>query len=92
MQSLTFKSGNDLKHGLVTAAGVIDVAAANSALGTSAPTDVNAFIAGGAAAEADLIARAAGKSGPWLLDRAGLELGPVVPAPGKIICIGLNYA
>jgi 2-keto-4-pentenoate hydratase/2-oxohepta-3-ene-1,7-dioic acid hydratase in catechol pathway len=92
MQSLTFKSGDALKLGLVTDAGVIDVEAANAALGTSVPTDVNSFIASGSAAAADLLTRAAGKSGDWLLDRAGLTLGPVVPAPGKIICIGLNYA
>lgn len=92
MQSLTFKSGDALKLGLVTDAGVIDVEAANAALGTSVPTDVNAFVAGGAAGAADLIAKAAGKSGAWLLDRGSLTLGPVVPDPGKIICIGLNYA
>ena len=92
MQSLTFKSGNALKLGLVTDAGVIDVEAANAALGTSVPTDVNAFVAGGATGAADLIAKAAGKSGAWLLDRGSLTLGPVVPDPGKIICIGLNYA
>ena len=92
MQSLTFKTGNDYKLGLVTGAGVIDVGAANAALGTSVPTDVNQFIAAGASAGADLISKAAGKTGPWLLERGGLTLGPVVPDPGKIICIGLNYA
>ena len=92
MQSLTFKTGNDYKLGVVTGAGVIDVGAANAALGTSVPTDVNQFIAAGASAGADLISKAAGKTGPWLLERAGLTLGPVVPNPGKIICIGLNYA
>ena len=92
MQSLTFKTGNDYKLGVVTGAGVIDVGAANAALGTSVPTDVNQFIAAGASAGADLISKAAGKTGPWLLERGGLTLGPVVPDPGKIICIGLNYA
>jgi 2-keto-4-pentenoate hydratase/2-oxohepta-3-ene-1,7-dioic acid hydratase in catechol pathway len=92
MQSLTFKAGDAFKLGIVTGAGVIDVEAANAALGTSVPTDVNAFVGGGSAAAADLIAKAAGKSGAWLLNRADLTLGPVVPAPGKIICIGLNYA
>jgi 2-keto-4-pentenoate hydratase/2-oxohepta-3-ene-1,7-dioic acid hydratase in catechol pathway len=92
MQSLTFKSGDGFKLGLVTEAGVIDVEAANGALGTSVPTNVNQFIASGSAAAADLIAKANGQSGAWLLERNSLTLGPVVPQPGKIICIGLNYA
>ena len=92
MQSLTFKSGDGFKLGLVTEAGVIDVEAANAALGTSVPTDVNAFIADGGPTAAELISKASGASGPWLLNRDDLTLGPVVPAPGKIVCIGLNYA
>ncbi len=28
---------------------------------------------------------------PWILDEAKLALGPCVPNPGKIICIGVNY-
>jgi 2-keto-4-pentenoate hydratase/2-oxohepta-3-ene-1,7-dioic acid hydratase in catechol pathway len=92
MQSLTFKSGGALKLGLVTDTGVIDAQAANAALGPDAPTDTTALINGGGSAAAGLVAKAAGQSGAWLLDRAGLTLGPCVDSPGKIICIGLNYA
>jgi acylpyruvate hydrolase len=34
--------------------------------------------------------RAAAEDGPRH-DRAGVELAPVVPRPGKIFCVGLNY-
>ena len=98
MKLLTFKEGNALKLGVKTDAGVIDVAAAEAALGTgaagAAPHTMEAFVNGGASAQtavADLVRRAAGKSGAWLRDESSLTLGPSAPNPGKIICVGLNY-
>ena len=94
MKLLTFREGNDLRLGVATDAGVIDVAAAAAALGVSgAPASVETAAAGGAAgaALADVVAKAAGRSGAWLRDEAGLTLGPAVPNPGKIVCVGLNY-
>lgn len=94
MKLLTFREGNDLRLGVATDAGVIDVAAAAAALGVSgAPASVEAAAAGGAAgaALADVVAKAAGRSGAWLRDAASLTLGPAVPNPGKIVCVGLNY-
>ena len=39
-----------------------------------------------------LVERAdAASGGDWLLDEASLTLGPALPNPGKIICVGLNY-
>ena len=93
MKLLTFREGNDLRLGVATDAGVIDVAAA-AALGVSGvPASVEAAAAGGAAgaALADVVAKAAGRSGAWLRDAASLTLGPAVPNPGKIVCVGLNY-
>lgn len=49
-----------------------------------AADDLNALLAGPPAA----IQRLA--NGPRL-DEAGLVLGPCVPSPGKIVCVGLNY-
>ena len=94
MKLLTFREGNDLRLGVATDAGVIDVAAAAAALGVSgAPASVETAAAGGAAgaALADVVAKAAGRSGAWLRDAASLTLGPAVPNPGKIVCVGLNY-
>jgi len=97
---LTIRDGDDLRLGVKTSRGVIDVAAAQAALGQadgSLPQTVEALIAGGEEARsalADLVARAeaAGATGStWLVDEASLTLGPSVPNPGKIVCVGLNY-
>ncbi|MFT4041134.1 MAG: fumarylacetoacetate hydrolase family protein [Thermomicrobiales bacterium] len=97
MYLLTFKDGDALKLGVRTDKGVVDVAAAQAALGAgdaAAPESIDALLAGGAAAKsalAALVERADAASGDWLLDEASLTLGPSVPNPGKIICVGLNY-
>src|SRR4051794_32211489 len=92
MQLLTFKNGGALRLGLKTDAGVVDVRRAGEALGVQVPGSVEEAIAGGNAALTQLAGKAAGAgSADWLFDEAGLELGPCVPNPGKIICIGLNY-
>jgi 2-keto-4-pentenoate hydratase/2-oxohepta-3-ene-1,7-dioic acid hydratase in catechol pathway len=97
---LTIRDGDNLRLGVKTARGVIDVAAAQAALGQEGgnlPQTVEAAIAGGEGARsalADLVARAeaADASGsPWLMDEESLTLGPAVPNPGKIVCVGLNY-
>jgi 2-keto-4-pentenoate hydratase/2-oxohepta-3-ene-1,7-dioic acid hydratase in catechol pathway len=83
-----------------TPGGVIDVAAAQAAVGQAnggLPQTVEAAIAGGDTARsalADLVARAQatdGSGSSWLMDEASLTLGPAVPNPGKIVCVGLNY-
>lgn len=92
MRLLTFKDGDALRLGLKTSGGVIDVAAAGKALGVTVPASIGEAIAGNGAGLSELAGKADGaKSSPRLLDEAGLTYGPVVPNPGKIICIGLNY-
>jgi len=95
MKLLTFREGNGLKLGVKTDAGVIDVAAAAEALGgDGVPRSMDEAVAGGrAAAEAlaGLVRRAEGRQGAWLRDEAALQLGPCLPDPGKIVCVGLNY-
>jgi 2-keto-4-pentenoate hydratase/2-oxohepta-3-ene-1,7-dioic acid hydratase in catechol pathway len=99
---LTIRDGDNLRLGVKTARGVIDVAAAQAALGQGQgdgrlPQTVEAAIAGGEAARsalADLVARAEtaeATESTWLRDEASLTLGPSVPNPGKIVCVGLNY-
>jgi len=97
---LTIRGGDDLRLGVKTERGIINVAAAQAALGqddSRLPQTVEAAIAGGQAAQsalADLVARAGARDAAgscWLLDEASLMLGPAVPNPGKIVCVGLNY-
>lgn len=97
MYLLTFRDGDALRLGVRTGRGVIDVAAAQAALGagtSQASESIEAVITGGAAATAalaDLAARTNAADGDWLRDEASLTLGPAVPHPGKILCVGLNY-
>lgn len=98
MKLLTMREGNDLKLGVKTDDGVIDVAAAGANLGAGAagsmPATMDTLLADaatGQAALADLVQRAAGQRGPWLRDEASIDIGPAVPHPGKIVCVGLNY-
>ena len=97
---LTIRDGDDLRLGVKTPRGVIDVVAAQAALGGGdglLPQTVEAAIAGGEttrSALGDLVARAeAGDASgsSWLADEASLTLGPAVTNPGKIVCVGLNY-
>ena len=97
MKLLTFRDGAGLKLGVGTDAGAIDVEAAAAALGgDGVPRSIDEAVAGGRTATdalAGLIGRAEaqGGAGEWLRDEASLELGPCVPNPGKIVCVGLNY-
>lgn len=99
---LTFRQSNDQQSGteylgVQTDQGVLDIAAANQVLRVPdiADTPAALYSAGLAALPAlktfveqalEDESRAA-----WLLDVDRLQLGPCVPQPGKIICIGLNY-
>ena len=75
MRLLTFHRDGGLHAGMVMPDGVAD-------LGDG---DFNALLS---LAPGELERRAA--AGPQM-DAAGLRLGPCVPRPGKIVCIGLNY-
>jgi 2-keto-4-pentenoate hydratase/2-oxohepta-3-ene-1,7-dioic acid hydratase in catechol pathway len=95
---LTFRDGDDLRLGLLSPRGVIDVEAAGAALGVDGlPDSVEDAIEDGEAAKAALarLLERAGEDGalnvPWLRDETSLTLGPAVPEPGKIVCVGLNY-
>jgi 2-keto-4-pentenoate hydratase/2-oxohepta-3-ene-1,7-dioic acid hydratase in catechol pathway len=97
---LTFKSGEGFHLGVKTPADVVDVetAATNLKLPTDVdvPHSVDTLLAGGRPARRAL-ERLVGqaveseRTAPWLLDESALVLGPCVPRPPKIICIGLNY-
>ena len=90
MKLLTFHQGNDLKLGICTEAGVIDVAqAAGSQPGI--PVTIDEAIRGGAAAIKALQALAEQPRAEWLLKEQDLQPGPCLGNPEKLICVGLNY-
>lgn len=94
---LTFKHDGEYRLGVKTEEGILDVAAANRALNIPglADTPERFFAAGQVTLPmlADFVERATDSEtrAAWLLDEDRLEIGPCVPRPGKIICIGLNY-
>jgi 2-keto-4-pentenoate hydratase/2-oxohepta-3-ene-1,7-dioic acid hydratase in catechol pathway len=94
---LTFQQDGAYYLGIKTDKGILDVNAANRVINIPGLVDTPAaFFAAGLnalPALADFAQRAteAESSPAWMLDEDRLVLGPAVPEPGKIICIGLNY-
>lgn len=92
MKLLTYQSGDGNKLGVVTARGVLDVAAAVDATGVDCPAGADALYAQGSAALPGLAALVAAADNPALYhNESDLTYGPAVPNPGKILCVGLNY-
>lgn len=90
---LTYREGQTLKLGLKTAAGVVDVsAAASAACWLDIPTTPDAFYKAGSTglSKFNALFKEANLDG-LAQPEASLTLAPVVPNPGKIICVGLNY-
>jgi 2-keto-4-pentenoate hydratase/2-oxohepta-3-ene-1,7-dioic acid hydratase in catechol pathway len=97
MYLLTFRDGSQEFLGIKTAHGIIDVAAAKQAYPMEDLVDQpDAFYAAGLAALPALrrleerVLKAGGPAS-CLVVEANLQLGPCVPRPGKVICVGLNY-
>ena len=90
---LTFQTVDGLALGVKTEQGIIDLKAAAEALNADVAATPAAFYAQGLAALPALKAFIAAipPTGAWWLDEAALVYGPSVPAPQKIICVGLNY-
>jgi acylpyruvate hydrolase len=85
MQFVSFYLSDTPRLGVHTDGGVIDLAAAQPQV---AP-DIVAALASGVDLHA--AATAAIASNAERLPLAGIRFAPVVPRPGKIICLGLNY-
>lgn len=96
MKLLQYQGGDGLKLGVKTDSGVVDVAAAAEALGLDAPTSLIEVVEVGQPsidalqAVVDAVA-ASDAAAEWTLDEMGIQYGPAVSDPGKIICVGLNY-
>lgn len=96
MRLVTFAAspGAPWRAGVRTDAGIVDLLAVHEAAPAAAwaPT-TDAVMARGLDGQPALaaLADAAGSVAGALLDPASVTLGPVVPAPQKIVAIGLNY-
>lgn len=84
MKLATYKGPKGLGYGVVTDKGIVDLA---SRLGAKYP-DLKALLAGDALDEARKTVAGAVPD----FQTSQLQWLPVIPNPGKIICVGLNYA
>lgn len=85
MKLLTFRAGSQTRLGAIDGDAVVDLNQADPTV----PPDLREALAAGvdlSAAASQAIA-----SGAIRQPLAGVELAPVVPRPGKIVCLGLNY-
>lgn len=85
MRLVTFMDGDAEKIGVRLGDDIVDVSAAAAAFGG----DMIGVIEGGDAAKAALAAAA--EAGARIA-MASVRLAPPIPRPGKILCIGRNYA
>src|SRR5262245_18613595 len=83
MKLITFERAGRASYGAVTDGGVVDLGAR---LGPEAPALID-LIAGGHAARAGEIAAREAAAFPL----SSVQLERPLPAPGKIICVGVNY-
>ena len=90
MKLVTFQRGDELRPGvLIVRDGrevIIDLQQADASL----PGSVRGILEGGSSALAQ--AAEAAQPATAVLDAASTKLAAPVPNPGKILCIGLNYA
>lgn len=100
MRLVTFQSPTGLRFGLKRAEGIVDIAQARAAfevaLASEPVPETLEELCRDVALALPALGRlealvAAEKRGPWLLPEESLQLGPAVPHPGKILCVGLNY-
>ena len=84
MRLVSFRHANNMKFGAVADGGIVDLSART---GGRWPT-LRAVLAARALPELAAATRGAGADLP--LDAVVLQ--PVIPDPGKILCIGINYA
>lgn len=89
MKLLYFRDRGELCLGIATDKGVIDVDAYQKAKGQELLSSHNLCV--GDIAVLRGIEKRAVDQPAFLLEEEGLAIGPCVPRPSKIICIGLNY-
>ena len=82
MKLISYRRAGAMHIGTLTDDGVVE-------LDAQVPGELGAALLGGADLHAAARSAVAGKAPRLAL--AGLELAPVVPRPGKVICMGLNF-
>ena len=89
----TYQSDDGIQLGIKTERGILNVAAAVAATGVDCPASADAVYTQGTSALpalAELLSQA--DDAGHYLDEEALTYAPVVPNPGKVLCIGLNYS
>lgn len=84
MKLASYRTSKGAGYGVVADDGIVDL---TRRIGRKYP-DLRALIAGGALVQAQKIAKAA-KKADFKLNK--VTFLPVIPNPGKIVCVGLNY-
>ena len=84
MKLASYRTSKGAGYGVVTEDGIIDL---SRRLGRKYP-DLRALLSGSALAQAQKIAKAAKKPD---FKPGKVVFLPVIPIPGKIVCVGLNY-
>src|SRR5258708_9156374 len=84
MKLASYRTPKGAGYGVVIADGIVDL---TRRIGKKYP-DLRALLAGGALAQAEKIAKGAKKTD---LNLSKIVFLPVIPNPGKIACVGLNY-
>ena len=90
----TYQSDDGIQLGIKTERGILDVAAAVAATGVDCPASADAAFSQGTSALpalAELLSQA-DDAGLFTSMKRALTYAPVVPNPGKVLCIGLNYS
>ncbi|KAB2329599.1 fumarylacetoacetate hydrolase family protein [Cytobacillus depressus] len=95
MKLLTFEKDNELRVGVKTERGVLDVLKASLYFEQENQFTINNIIQGNDSAINklnELVSKASEIENERLfLDEEAIKIGPCIPNPGKIICVGLNY-
>src|SRR2546425_8263260 len=84
MKLASYRTSKGAGYGVVTDDGIVDL---TRRLRKKYP-DLRALLAGGALTQAEKIAKGAKKAD---LKHNKVAFLPVIPNPGKIVCVGLNY-
>ena len=92
MKLLTYQTDDGLKLGVMTARGVLNVAAAAAAAGVPRSITPDAVYGrGNAVLERLRMLVESATDAALYISEDDLTIGPAVPNPGKILCVGLNY-
>jgi len=91
---LTMRRNGEFRLGVKTDKGILDVPETARALGMQAPATADDLLQNEDGRSLNTLVDAALRSSgtrATFVDEAGIEYGPVVTRPEKIVCVGLNY-